>query len=242
MGGFRAQSVCFGEDLWWEHVPGFIGANTNKRDLTLDKGNERGRELARELIARSDVLIDNFTCRVLEQWGSSSEELKDIKDYLIMVRAPAFGIDGPWRDRVGCAQTLEQVSGMAWLTGWPDRQPEMPSGLLDPIAGTHATIALLLALAYRRRTGKGALIEAPWWGRRSTWRPNSSSNTRPSGVCSSVKATGGQPAFPRAPTEALTRRSDGSRWRSKRVTIGRPCGTRSTSRDRWAMPSRPPDR
>ena len=164
MDGFRSQSTRPGQDLWWEYVPGFIGANTNKRDLTLDMNSDRGRCIARELVAQCDVLIDNFTPRVLEHWGLSYAELKEIRDDLIVVRAPAFGIEGPWRDRVGYAQTLEQVSGMAWLTGWPDREPVVPNGLLDPIAGTHATIALLLALEYRCRTGLGALIEAPMVG------------------------------------------------------------------------------
>ena len=164
MDGFRAQSTRAGQDLWWEYVPGFIGVNTNKRDLTLDMSSERGRALACQLVAHCDVLIDNFTPRVLEHWGLSYEALKEIKEDLIVVRAPAFGIDGPWRDRVGYAQTLEQVSGMAWLTGWPDREPVVPNGLLDPISGTHATIALVLALGYRRRTGCGALIEAPMVG------------------------------------------------------------------------------
>ena len=81
-----------------------------------------------------------------------------------MVRMPAFGLDGPWRDRTGYAQTMEQVSGMAWMTGYRDQAPQIPNGPCDPIAGTHATAALLLALEYRRRTGKGTLVEVPMVG------------------------------------------------------------------------------
>ena len=84
--GFRSQSTRPGQDLWWEYVPGFIGVNTNKRDLTLDMSSERGRALARQLVAQCDVLIDNFTPRVLEHWGLSYEVLKGIKDDLIVVR------------------------------------------------------------------------------------------------------------------------------------------------------------
>ncbi|MFN8643093.1 MAG: CoA transferase [Candidatus Binatia bacterium] len=78
-----------------------------------------------------------------------------------MVR-DAFGLDGPWRDRVGFAQTMEQLSGMAWLTGaFTDSPPVLPRGATDPLAGLAALVALLVALAHRQRSGRGAeLIEA----------------------------------------------------------------------------------
>src|SRR5262249_51750140 len=65
-----------------------------------------------------------------------------------------------WRDRVGFAQTMEQVSGMAWLTGFPDGAPVIPRGPCDPLAGLHALTALLVALEHRARTGQGQLVEA----------------------------------------------------------------------------------
>ena len=77
-----------------------------------------------------------------------------------MVRMPAFGLDGPWRDRVGFAQTMEQITGMAWLTGFADGPPVLPRGPCDPLAGLHAVAALLVALAHRERTGRGQLVEA----------------------------------------------------------------------------------
>jgi crotonobetainyl-CoA:carnitine CoA-transferase CaiB-like acyl-CoA transferase len=72
---------------------------------------------------------------------------------------PAFGLDGLWRDRVGFAQTMEQVSGMAWLTGEADGAPVIPRGACDPIAGLHAAFAAIVGLEHRRRTGSGALVE-----------------------------------------------------------------------------------
>jgi crotonobetainyl-CoA:carnitine CoA-transferase CaiB-like acyl-CoA transferase len=80
------------------------------------------------------------------------------------LRMPGFGISGPWRDRSGYAQNMEAVAGLAWLTGYPDEEPQVLNGPGDPIAGTHATFALLLALEHRRRTGEGALVEAPMVG------------------------------------------------------------------------------
>src|SRR6185295_16825445 len=73
---------------------------------------------------------------------------------------PAFGLDGPWRDRVGFAQTMEQISGMAWVTGHADGPPVIPRGPCDPLAGLHAAFALLVALEHRRQTGQGQLVEA----------------------------------------------------------------------------------
>ena len=61
----------------------------------------------------------------------------------------------------GYAQTMEQQAGLAWVTGFEDGSPEIPNGPCDPIAGSHATIALLLALEHRRKTGKGMLVEVP---------------------------------------------------------------------------------
>jgi crotonobetainyl-CoA:carnitine CoA-transferase CaiB-like acyl-CoA transferase len=152
------------QDEWWEWSPLFQGPNTNKRGLTLDLNADRGRELARELIAHCDIVVENYSPRVMEAWGLSYDEVHAINPQAIMVRSPAFGLSGPWRDRGGYAQTMEMASGLAWLTGWPDDPPEVPNGPMDPIAGTHATIALLLALEHRRRTGEGILVEVPMIG------------------------------------------------------------------------------
>ena len=115
--------------------------------------------MARQLISKCDLLLENYSPRVLEHWGLGYEQVRKLRADIIMVRMPAFGLDGPWRDRTGYAQTMEQVSGMAWMTGYRDQAPQIPNGPCDPIAGTHATAALLLALEHRRRTGKGTLVE-----------------------------------------------------------------------------------
>ncbi len=93
-----------------------------------------------------------------------SPALAAVNPKLIMVRAPAWGISGPWRDRTGYAQTMEMGAGLAWMTGWPDAAPEIPNGPMDPIAGNHGFIGLMMALEHRRRTGEGRLVEAPMIG------------------------------------------------------------------------------
>ena len=147
-------------DRSWEWSAMFHGMNAGKRGITLDLSRPRGVELARALAARADVLVENFSPRVLDNVGLRWDELARDNPGLVMVRMPAFGLDGPWRDRTGFAQTMEQVSGMAWVTGYADGPPLIPRGPCDPLAGMHAILALLVALEHRRRTGEGQLVES----------------------------------------------------------------------------------
>ncbi len=149
------------DDRWWEYSWIFHGVNAGKRSVTLDLGDPDGLRLVRSLIEGADVVIENFSPRVIEQFGLGWEELHTLTPRLIMVRMPAFGLDGPWRDRVGFAPTMEQLSGMAWRTGFSDGAPMAPRGACDPIAGAHAAVALFAALMDRDRTGEGQLVEVP---------------------------------------------------------------------------------
>ncbi len=157
--GMRFAGAARKEPLW-EWSPVFHGANTGKRDVTLSLASEEGMALIRRLLVDADVVIENFSARVLENFGLGWEAVRAINPGIVMVRMPAFGLDGPWRDRAGFAMTVEQVSGMAWITGYPD-MPLVPRGCCDPIGGMHAVFALLLALEHRRRTGEGQLVEVP---------------------------------------------------------------------------------
>ena len=157
--GMRFAGAIPNEELW-EWSPVFHGANPGKRGITLGMDSEEGMGLLRRLIAGADVLIENFSARVLENFGLGWEDVRKINPNIIMVRMPAFGLDGPWRDRPGFAMTVEQVSGLAWLTGYPDL-PLVVRGACDPIGGMHAVFALLLALEHRRQTGEGQLVELP---------------------------------------------------------------------------------
>ncbi|WP_197380266.1 CaiB/BaiF CoA-transferase family protein [Mycolicibacterium mengxianglii] len=148
------------EQQWWEKSPIFSALNTNKLGLTLDFGTERGKELLRKLIGTCDVVVENFTPRVIDQLGLDYAAVRQLRDDVIMLRMPGFGLDGPWRDNPAFAYIIEDASGLAWLTGFPDRNPYEPYSVGDPNAGIHALTALLLALEHRRRTGEGQLIEA----------------------------------------------------------------------------------
>ncbi len=148
------------EEQYWERGPIFAALNSNKKSLTIDVSQEQGRDLARRFVSTCDVVIENYTPRVLDQLGLDFETLRTERPDLIMVRMPGFGLDGPWRDQPAFAFVIEDASGLTWLTGHPDLLPSEPYTVGDPNAGLHALFGLLLALEHRDRTGEGGLVEA----------------------------------------------------------------------------------
>jgi crotonobetainyl-CoA:carnitine CoA-transferase CaiB-like acyl-CoA transferase len=157
--GTRMLGAAFTEDQWWERSPIFSALNTNKRSLTVDLQCERGIQVLRRLIATTDVIVENYTPRVLDQAGLTFEAVRDIRGDIILIRMPGFGLDGPWRDNAAFAYTIEDASGLTWMTGYADQKPLEPYCVGDPNAGIHALAGLLLALEHRRRTGEGVAVE-----------------------------------------------------------------------------------
>ena len=162
MDGMRpaATLVFTDRDQWWEYSPFFLTINVNKKGITLDLEQEEGRALAARLVAWADIVIENYTPRVMERFGFDGDGLLALNPEAVVVRMPAFGLDGPWRDRVGFAQTMEAMCGMAWLTGDPQGPPRLPRGPCDPIGAMHAAFATLVAVEQRDRTGRGQVVEA----------------------------------------------------------------------------------
>ena len=158
--GTRMLGAPMTTERWWERSPIFSGLNTNKRSIALDLGTERGMEVLHRLIATTDVIVENYTPRVFEHLGLTFDVLKGIRDDIVLVRMPGFGLDGPWRDNAAFANTIEDASGLTHLTGYPDQKPLEPYCIGDPNAGIHALAGLLLGLAHRRRTGQGVCVEA----------------------------------------------------------------------------------
>jgi crotonobetainyl-CoA:carnitine CoA-transferase CaiB-like acyl-CoA transferase len=152
--------VPISEDRWWEKSPIFAALNSNKKGVTLDLQSPRGQDLLRRLAATCDVVVENFTPRVLDQNGLDFAAVQAARPDAIMLRMPGFGLEGPWRDNPAFAYAIESAAGLSWLTGYPDRPPYEPYTIGDPNAGVHALNALLLALEHRRRTGEGVLVEA----------------------------------------------------------------------------------
>ena len=137
----------------------FHASNLGKRGITLDLGHPDGLDIAKRLVERCDVVVENFTPRVLEQFGLDYDVVRALRPDAVMVRMPAFGLTGPWRDRPGFAQTMEQITGMAWVTGYEGGPPIIPGGVVDPMVGAHAALAVVAALEHRARTGEGQLVE-----------------------------------------------------------------------------------
>ncbi len=144
---------------WWECSPFFLAANSNKRGIAIDLTDERGRAAILRIIENSDAVVENFTPRVMENFGLGWELIHEQSPQTILVRMPAFGLSGPWRNNTGFAQTMEQMSGLAWLTGHIDDQPRIQRGPCDPLAGMHAAFALLVALEERKARGEGVQVE-----------------------------------------------------------------------------------
>ncbi|MFB4303888.1 CaiB/BaiF CoA transferase family protein [Actinomadura sp. NTSP31] len=148
-------------DGWWEWGGVFQGANAGKRSITLDLTRTEGRDVLFRLLANADVLIENFSPRVLGNFGITADLIQETCPQVTLVRMPAFGLDGPWRDRTGFAQTMEQATGLAWMTGYPDAAPMVLKGPCDPLAGMHAVVATLAALERADTLGHGVFVEVP---------------------------------------------------------------------------------
>lgn len=155
--GMRFATAVRNDRLWeWSQV--FHGVNPGKRDVTLQLDHPDGLALLKRLIGEADVVIENFSARVMPAFGLDADTVRALNARAIYVRMPAFGLDGPWKDRAGFAMTVEQVTGLAWVTGYEDL-PLVMRGVCDPLGSAHAVFALTLALEERKRTGRGQVVE-----------------------------------------------------------------------------------
>jgi crotonobetainyl-CoA:carnitine CoA-transferase CaiB-like acyl-CoA transferase len=139
----------------------FNNFNAGKYDLTLNMNSEGGPAVARKLIEWADVFLSNITPRVIERWGLTYDHLSEWNPRIIAAYQPMQGYDGPHRDFLGFGAVLTPITGYSYLSGFPDRKPigvgtNYPDYVINP---GHTLVAILAALHYRRRTGKGQMIE-----------------------------------------------------------------------------------
>jgi len=139
-------------------TPYFSAWNRNKRSITLNLGRPEARKLFMELVAVSDIVVENFSPRVLANWGLTYECLKKVKPDLIMASVSAMGQTGPWKDFVGFAPTFHALSG---LTSATFRKAPVDLGYAygDVIAGLYAALAILSAMEHKAATGEGQYID-----------------------------------------------------------------------------------
>jgi crotonobetainyl-CoA:carnitine CoA-transferase CaiB-like acyl-CoA transferase len=157
----RYNGVPMSVDRSWERASSFIAVNLGKLDVTADLADPRGLAVVRELIAEADVVLENYGPRVLEARGLDYDGVRAINPDVVMVRMPAWGLDGPWRDRPGFTYTVNAASGMAELTGYADGEPLLTGTVVDPFAALVCSFVTLAAIRRRRVTGRGAFLEVP---------------------------------------------------------------------------------
>ncbi len=134
--------------------------NRNKRGITLDPGKPAGKDLAERLVALSDVVIENFTPRVMANWGLDYAALRRVRPDIIMVSMSARGHDGPDRGQAGFAPTVHAAAGLTGLLASPDGEPLGPGfSYADHVAGLYAAMAVLAALEHRDAAGEGQFID-----------------------------------------------------------------------------------
>ena len=144
-----------GTSVWWQVQ------SRNKRSIALDLRQPEGQDIARRLIARADVLVENFRPGTLEGWGLGYEALSQQNPGLIMLRISGYGQSGPYRDLPGFGAIGEAMGGLRHLTGEPGRVPvRCGVSIGDTLAALHGTIGVLTALYHRKvNGGRGQVID-----------------------------------------------------------------------------------
>jgi len=140
---------------------GFNLQNRNKYGITLDLETHQGKDLFKKLVGISDIVLENYSPRVMANFGLDYPVLKEINPQIIMVSLPALGRTGPEKDYVAFGQTIDCMSGMAYRTGYIGEEPMLQSGLSygDPLSGMNAAFASLAALHFRRKSRQGMHID-----------------------------------------------------------------------------------
>jgi formyl-CoA transferase len=144
-----------GKSLWWPVV------GRNKKAITLDLRQAEGQALLRELVARSDFLLENFRPGTMEKWGLGWAELSALNPRLIMIRVSGFGQTGPYSRQAGFGAIGEAMGGLRYVVGDPSTPPSrMGISIGDSLAATFACIGALAALQHRERTGRGQVVDS----------------------------------------------------------------------------------
>lgn len=151
---FGSPSDC-DETLVW------LSEARNKRAITLDLRTPEGVALFKQLVAKSDVVCENFQPGTMERWGVGYDALREVNRGMVMLRISAYGQTGPYRDRPGFGRIANAFGGISFLAGYPDRAPVTPGSatLPDYLAGVFGAFGVLAALRHRDRTGEGQVID-----------------------------------------------------------------------------------
>jgi len=157
--GDQARRMTFNPQVWRARGM-FIYFNRNKLGVSLNLATPEGKEVFRRLVSLSDVVIENYSAHVMERWGFDYAGLTAINSAVIYVSMPGFGHSGPHQDYVSNGPTIQALSGQTFACGLPG---EPPAGwgysYMDHTAGYYGAMAVLQALYYRNRTGRGQFVD-----------------------------------------------------------------------------------
>ena len=144
-----------GLSYWW------LVESRNKKSITCNLRTPDGQDLIRRLAGGADVLAENFRPGTMEGWGLGWDALRAANPRLVMVRISAFGQTGPYRERPGFGRIAAAMSGISYLSGYPDRAPVTPGTptIPDYLAGALAAFGALVALEHRRQSGEGQVVD-----------------------------------------------------------------------------------
>ena len=141
--------------LWWPVV------SRNKKCVTLNLREKEGQDLLKEMVKKTDFLLENFRSGTMEKWGLGYDELSKINPKLIMIRVSGFGQTGPYATRAGYGSIGEAMGGMRNLAGDPSTPPSrIGLSIGDSLAATYATLGALMALRHRDQTGQGQVVDS----------------------------------------------------------------------------------
>ncbi len=141
------------------YSPTFNNANLNKKGVSIDISKPEGAALARRLVAECDIVVSNMRPGKMEKLGLGYDDLKMVKEDIIMIESSGFGATGPYKGFAGFAPIFASFGGLAYVTGYGDGEPNVMSGVQDLRAGTLSAFIVLAALLHRQKTGEGQYID-----------------------------------------------------------------------------------
>lgn len=160
----------------------YLASNRNKRSVTIDISKPAGQALARRMIAKSDIMLENFKVGDLKRYGLSYADLKADNPKLIYCSITGFGQTGPYSSRAGYDMVAQGIGGIMSVTGEADRPPmKVGVGIADIMCGMYATVSILAALHHRDMTGQGQYIDLALLDTQVAWLTNIGLNYLTSG-------------------------------------------------------------
>lgn len=159
-GGEESRGAGGGGSTVRGQNPYWVQYNSGKKSVAIELRQEAGKQVLRDLVKVSDVFIQNFRPGTIEEMGFGFKTLRRLNKRIVMLNVSAYGQYGPYRDRVGFDQIGQAISGLMWMSGYPENPPTITTmPIIDRITALHGTIGVLAALRERELSGEGQSID-----------------------------------------------------------------------------------